>query len=112
VRLRTALHEFLADDDGTLSMGRLIALIGTLIGVELVQFGLGLAVYEIAAPRATATGLALVGIGAGFFTGGAALKFGSKNIEARMASQIQARAPEIPATPALPAGAGSGDAHV
>jgi hypothetical protein len=92
--------EAFLEDDGSFSMGRTIAFVGAGIGVELVQFGLGLAVFEIVSRAPTATGLALVGVGAGFFVGGGGIKLYSKNQEARI---VEAQQP--PSTP-------SGDAHI
>lgn len=72
-------YEGFLDDTGAFSMGRFIAFLGAALGVELVQAGLAMAIF---AP--SGQGVAIIGIGAGFFSGGALLKFGSKGQEARV----------------------------
>ena len=98
--LRAALRELLSDDDGYLSTGRAIALLGAALGAELVQAGIILAILEAAKITLTSLGLPCVGIGAGFFTGGALLKFGQKSQEARFVQ------------PQISGALSSGDAHI
>jgi len=79
-------REAFLDDDGAFSMGRLIAFIGVCLAVELIQAGLFLVFFALFKPEtilaeAVGTGMGIVGVGAGFFTGGALLKFGTKGQE-------------------------------
>lgn len=79
-------REAFLDDDGAYSMGRLIAFIGVCLAVELIQAGLFLVFFTffkpgVIAEAAVGTGMGVVGVGAGFFTGGALLKFGTKSQE-------------------------------
>lgn len=80
MKLSAAVHELLSDETNFLSTGRLISVIGALIGAELVQVGVALIFIAIFKPDALAAniGISLIGIGGGFFTGGALFKFGSK----------------------------------
>lgn len=89
---RGELWEAFLDDDGAFSMGRLIALLGALQGAELVQVGITLAIIR----PTLGTGVALAGIGAGFFTGGALLKFGQKAQEARSLPPLTQGGPPSP----------------
>jgi hypothetical protein len=78
--------EAFLDDDHAFSMGRLIAFIGVCLAVELIQAGLFLVFYSMFKPdniasAAVGTGMGIIGVGAGFFTGGALLKFGTKGQE-------------------------------
>ena len=86
------------DDTGFFSMGRLVTFVGVLIACELVELGVAMVILYLVRlfstdPASTmpaawgvvlSTSLALIGVGAGFFTGGALLKFGSKAQEGRM----------------------------
>ena len=79
-------HEAFLDDDAAFSMGRLIAFIGVCLAVELIQAGLFLVFIAMFDPEtitaaAVGTGMGIIGVGAGFFTGGALLKFGTKGQE-------------------------------
>lgn len=79
-------REAFLDDDHAFSMGRLIAFIGVCLAVELIQTGLFLVFYSMFKPdgiaaAAVGTGMGIIGVGAGFFTGGALLKFGTKGQE-------------------------------
>jgi hypothetical protein len=109
VSLRSALRELLSDDDGLLSTGRLISLVGAFLGLECVQVGIGLSIFV----PASSAGLGLCGIGAGFFTGGALLKFGSKSQEARFQPQFSGQAPlDLRSTSGGVPGQSSGAAHI
>jgi hypothetical protein len=86
------------DDTGAFSMARLVTFVGVLIACELVELGVAMVILYLVRlfsldsastmPAAwgmvLSTSLALIGVGAGFFTGGALLKFGSKAQEGRM----------------------------
>jgi hypothetical protein len=79
-------REAYQDEDGAFSMGRLISFIGVCLAVELIQAGLFLVFYAAFKPdsiisAAVGTGMGIIGVGAGFFTGGALLKFGTKGQE-------------------------------
>jgi hypothetical protein len=93
-------HEAFQDDDGAFSMGRLIAFIGVCLAVELIQAGMFLVFYALFKPdtvaaAAVGTGMGIIGVGAGFFTGGALLKFGTKGQEgATSAATFQATIPK------------------
>jgi len=86
-------HEAYLDDDGAFSMGRLIAFIGVCLAIEFIQAGLFLVFVAMFSPTAVAaaavgTGMGIVGVGAGFFTGGALLKFGTKSQEGAAPPQL------------------------
>ena len=79
-------REAFLDDDGAFSMGRLIAFVGVCLAVELIQAGLFLVFAALFGlhgllEAAVGTGMGIVGVGAGFFTGGALLKFGTTGQE-------------------------------
>ena len=90
--LRSAFRELISDDDGLLSTGRLIALIGAVQGSELCHIGLALAFIY---PNSN-IGITIIGIGAGFYTGGALLKFGQKVQETRVITMPQIDGHQIP----------------
>lgn len=96
-QFREAFH----DDDGAFSMGRLIAFIGVCLAVELIQSGLFLVFYSMFKPTdiaaaAVGTGMGIIGVGAGFFTGGALLKFGTKGQEGSpVSSEIETSGPSM-----------------
>jgi len=77
---RAALREILSDDGGLLSTARAISLTGALQGAELCNVGLAVAIIN---PEMQSFALAIIGIGAGFYSSGALLKFGSKAQETK-----------------------------
>ena len=75
---------FLQDDNGSPSSGRLIAVIGGVVGVVLAFGGAALAYIEVMSQRPTSNGVQLAGLGVTMFTGGALLKGWQKQSEARI----------------------------
>lgn len=70
------------DGKNNTSMGRIISFMGALVGMEIIQVGLFLCVYEsVTKGVAVVHGISIVAIGVGIYTSGALFKHLSKGLE-------------------------------
>jgi hypothetical protein len=87
---------YLEESPGQRSMGRLLGLVGGVVGAAVTVAGCVLAFVEALERTGTAHGLALAGIGTGMFTSGALGKAWGKQAEASVEVAELAQPAELP----------------